>query len=98
MRLHLVENRGCGFTSEVLCNTVSLGGCRLYARANWFYVCFTHGPGGHGVHQCSLYARGVYVSSVLWWLRQKCTLYRVDVLSCDDEDDNVDGIRGTIGV
>lgn len=61
------------------------------------FVCYIHSPIGHGVHQRSLYARGVYVTSVLWWLRQKCTLYRVDVLSSDDDDDD-DVIRGSFTV
>lgn len=69
--------------------------CVRYVYENYFVVCFIHGPRGHGVHQHSLYARGVCVTSVLWWLRQKCTLYRVDVLSSDDNDDVV---RGTFAV
>lgn len=31
------------------------------------------------VHRRALYAR-VCVTSVLWWLRQKCTLYKVNVI------------------
>lgn len=46
----------------------------------------------------SLDARGVYVTSVLWWLRQKCTLYMADVLSSDDDDGDDDFIWGTFAI